>query len=129
MTTQKQHAMQRVTARGAGEEEWVCATCGRRLLLRTQPVFTATVIAAGDTRATHYGGALANGSAPGRPRSEPAAALDEIQALPDHDLRTAADEVDRNGGGAGDDGDLSLELLRPWLKALKAIEEEGFGEL
>lgn len=103
MVTHEQHVMERVAARETGAEEWACPTCGRRLLRHALPAYATTVLVAGDAAATHCGGS-------GAPRA--------AQAPAD----------DRAGGGADAD-DIPLELLRPWLKALKAIEDEGFEAL
>lgn len=115
MITYEQHVMQPVGARGAGAEEWVCPTCGRRLLVSTEPAFTTTVLATGDIRATHCGG-LAGRSAGFAERSF---------AAPAPGFGAPAAEPERASGGA--DADMPLEMLRPWLKALKAIEDEGFA--
>jgi hypothetical protein len=40
-----------------GAEEWACAQCGRRLLLRRPPAFEKVVLDRGDERAMHVGGA------------------------------------------------------------------------
>lgn len=102
MVTHEQHVMERVRAHDTGAEEWACPTCGRRLLLHAQPAYATTVLAAGDAEATHCGGAGAPGTA---------------QA-------SGGETAERAEGGADAD-EIPLELLRPWLKALKAIEDEG----
>jgi len=56
MIKHEQHVMQRVTAHDTGAEEWLCSSCGRRLLIDSQPVFNRAVVDAGDEYATHSGG-------------------------------------------------------------------------
>jgi hypothetical protein len=54
-----------------GVEEWSCAECGRRLLLRRPPSFQKIVLDPGDEWAAHVGGAgsaqAAGRAVPGRP--------------------------------------------------------------
>jgi hypothetical protein len=102
MVTQTQHRMERAGAHASGAEEWACPTCGRRLLLHTHPTLTMAVLTTGDARAAHYGGL---GGAPAPYTAE------------DH----------HTAGGAGAEAEIPLEMLRPWLKALKAIEDEGLA--
>jgi hypothetical protein len=40
----------------SGEEEWVCPTCGRRMLLRWPPDYEKLVLEHGDDTAIHVGG-------------------------------------------------------------------------
>ncbi len=105
MIMHEQHVMQRTGTDAAGAEEWQCPACGRRLLLQQAPVFTRTVLAAGDELASHSGGL--GGAQPGRAQAEERAA----------------------GGAPIADDDVPLEMLRPWLRAFKAIEEEGYDFL
>lgn len=104
MLTQTQHRMERAGAHASGAEEWACPTCGRRLLVQAHPTLAMAVLAPGDARAGHYGGIG------GAPAPEP-----------------HAGEGHHAAGGAGGDDEIPLELLRPWLKALKAIEDEGLA--
>lgn len=101
MVTQVQHRMERVGAHLSGAEEWACPTCGRRLLLHAQPTLGAAVLTTGEAGVVHYCGLS---SAPSRPHSP---------------------EPGHIAGGAGGDGEMPLEMLRPWLNALRAIEDEG----
>lgn len=101
MVTQAQHRMERVGAHDTGAEEWACPACGRRLLLHAQPALGTAVLAAGDAWAAHYGG-LSSGMA-----------------------RPSTADHGHTSGGAGADGEIPFEILRPWLNALKAIEDEG----
>jgi hypothetical protein len=103
MVTQEQHRMERVGAHVSGAEEWACATCGRRLVLHAQPTLSAAMLTQGDARAVHYGGLSS--------------------ATPQPHLA----EAGHVSGGVGGDGDMPLEMLRPWLKALRAIEDEGLA--
>jgi hypothetical protein len=40
----------------SGAEEWVCPTCGRRMLLRWPPDYEKLVLEHGDDTAVHVGG-------------------------------------------------------------------------
>ena len=51
----KQHAMQLVTTRPTGEEEWQCPRCGRRVLMQWTPSFERTILEAGDEYVVHSG--------------------------------------------------------------------------
>ena len=102
MVTQTQHQMERAGAHASGAEEWACPTCGRRLLLQARPTLGVSVLAPGDASAAHYGG-IGSTVASEAPHSAEAGSL----------------------AGGGGDGDMPLEMMRPWLKALRAIEDEG----
>jgi hypothetical protein len=52
---QAYHQMQRAETRESGGEEWLCPTCGRRLLLRWPPEYQKLVLVPGDEHATHTG--------------------------------------------------------------------------
>jgi hypothetical protein len=39
----------------SGAEEWVCPTCGRRVLMRWPPDFERLILEHGDERAVHVG--------------------------------------------------------------------------
>jgi hypothetical protein len=39
----------------SGAEEWVCHTCGRRMLMRWPPDFERVILEYGDDRAVHVG--------------------------------------------------------------------------
>jgi hypothetical protein len=52
---QAHHQMQRAGVREDGAEEWLCASCGRRLLLRWQPEYQKIVLEPGDEHAAHTG--------------------------------------------------------------------------
>jgi hypothetical protein len=119
-----QHMMQRVSTHGMGAEEWICPTCSRRLLIQIQPVFTKTVLDAGNEQVTHSAGMGSLQPVP--TRLLPA----EAGVTPEHGLGLGLDEADGVAGDSvTDDDEISVELLRPWLKALKQIEEEGFDEV
>jgi hypothetical protein len=46
-----------LTGRGeSGAEEWVCPTCGRRMLLRWPPHYEKLILEYGDEAAIHVGG-------------------------------------------------------------------------
>jgi DNA-directed RNA polymerase subunit RPC12/RpoP len=48
--------MVRVARAESGEEEWSCPRCGRRMLLRWPPPrFEVTILAEGDSSASHIG--------------------------------------------------------------------------
>ena len=57
-----------------GAEEWTCACCGRRLLLRRPPAFEKIVLERGDEWAAHIG------SSAGGPRAVAADALPGLSA-------------------------------------------------
>ncbi len=40
----------------SGAEEWVCTTCGRRMLLRWPPNYEKLILEQGDESAVHVGG-------------------------------------------------------------------------
>lgn len=56
MNGQQKHEMVLETTHPAGVEEWYCPECGRRLLIRWEPDFKKTVLAAGDEFSIHSGG-------------------------------------------------------------------------
>jgi hypothetical protein len=45
--------MRMVRTQESGMEEWVCPSCGRRILLRWPPDYTKSVLDDGDPRACH----------------------------------------------------------------------------
>lgn len=50
------HMMILSGATDSGAEEWVCPSCGRRMLLRWPPRYEKLVLAHGDEAAVHVGG-------------------------------------------------------------------------
>jgi hypothetical protein len=50
------HEMTRTKSLEAGVDEWSCARCARRLLIRRPPAFEKIVLERGDEWATHVGG-------------------------------------------------------------------------
>ena len=50
------HQMTRTRTLAPGVEEWSCAECSRRLLLRRPPQFEKIVLEPGDEWAAHVGG-------------------------------------------------------------------------
>ena len=40
----------------SGAEEWVCLSCGRRMLMRWSPEFDRLLLEHGDDTAVHFGG-------------------------------------------------------------------------
>jgi hypothetical protein len=68
------HEMTRTRTHEPGLEEWSCAACGRRLLLRRPPQFEKTVLEPGDEWAMHVGST--GGLEPGAMAAEPAAPRD-----------------------------------------------------
>jgi hypothetical protein len=101
MAMRTQHQMVRVAHHDSGAEEWACPTCGRRLLLYAQPDLGSSVLAEGDAGVIHFGGLGALGAS------------------------LFAAEAGLSADGAGGDDEIPLEAMGPWLKALKAIEDEG----
>jgi len=77
--------MTRIRTLEHGVEEWSCATCGRRLLMRRPPEFEQIVLERGDEWAAHVGGAggfqmagiQARPSGPGSPSAADRGWLDE----------------------------------------------------
>ncbi|MCS6880600.1 MAG: hypothetical protein NZU74_04650 [Chloroflexaceae bacterium] len=102
--------MQRAGMNATGAEEWVCPDCGHRLEIQLRPVWRIQVLTPGNTRATHCGGLAGTAMAP-----SPVA--DKLHPF-------AASE-NQGSGGASPDDDRGHDWLRPWLKALKALEDEG----
>ncbi|GAB4437169.1 MAG: hypothetical protein OHK0015_29650 [Chloroflexi bacterium OHK40] len=100
MSVSENHVMRIVGTHSSGAEEWHCPACGRRLLLFSRPALRRSVLEPGDMLAIHSGGS-------GAPSASGATHLDSP---------------------ASADDELSPELLRPWLKALQALEDEGFGK-
>ena len=49
------HEMRMVHADESGVEEWLCSTCGRRILLRWPPHYEKRVAEPGDEKANHVG--------------------------------------------------------------------------
>jgi hypothetical protein len=66
--------MTRTRTHEPGLEEWFCAACGRRLLLRRPPQFEKTVLEPGDEWAMHVGST--GGLEAGAMAAEPAAPRD-----------------------------------------------------
>jgi hypothetical protein len=60
----------------SGDEEWVCPTCGRRLLLRWPPDYEKLVLEHGDDTAIHVGG---KGGLQAGEVAVPSAASGEVQ--------------------------------------------------
>jgi hypothetical protein len=52
---QPHHHMERAGVRENGEEEWLCPSCGRQLLLRWPPEYQKLVLEPGDEDAAHTG--------------------------------------------------------------------------
>jgi hypothetical protein len=52
-TPQQQHEMIFDGQTAAGEDEWYCPTCGRRLLIQWPPAYQRTMINPGDEYAIH----------------------------------------------------------------------------
>lgn len=50
------HEMTRTKSLEPDVDEWSCARCGRRLLMRRPPAFEKTVLEHGDEWITHVGG-------------------------------------------------------------------------
>jgi hypothetical protein len=110
MVTHEHHVMQRVGVNETGAEEWVCPHCGHRLEIQLQPVWRIEVLMVGNAQATHCGGL--DGMACG-----PASRADETHPFATSD--------NASYGGASLDYDQAHDWLRPWLKALKALADEG----
>lgn len=49
------HEMRMVHADESGVEDWLCPTCGRRILLRWPPNYEKRVAEPGDENAHHFG--------------------------------------------------------------------------
>jgi hypothetical protein len=84
-SAQNQHTMVIAREFPDGTQEWVCPSCGRRILMQWPPQYKRTVLEAGDENASHSGamGGLSMGQAqvaPVEPKVEqdvfPEASLD-----------------------------------------------------
>lgn len=56
MESQPQHVMHLHAVHPSGEEEWLCPTCGRLILMNWPPAYKKTVLVVGDDEAIHMGG-------------------------------------------------------------------------
>ncbi len=56
MPMSEKHEMVLIGSVESGAEEWVCPTCGRRMLLRWPPDYERLVLDHGDSTAIHVGG-------------------------------------------------------------------------
>ncbi|MFL5806898.1 MAG: hypothetical protein ACJ8CR_34860 [Roseiflexaceae bacterium] len=110
MSEQQHHMMCRVYPHASGAEEWFCATCGRRFLLRWTPMYQKTVLDPGDEQATHSGscGGLATGQL--------SLGISSVMQtnVTDHSVG-----FDPSPDPAGRDETELTDALRPWLKALR----------
>jgi hypothetical protein len=55
MNGQEKHEMSFEKKHPSGADEWVCPTCGRRMLITWEPKFRRTVLVASDVNVTHDG--------------------------------------------------------------------------
>lgn len=55
MMEQEHHVMVLEQVHDTGAEEWVCPTCGRRMLLKWRPELTQLILQEGDQTAFHSG--------------------------------------------------------------------------
>ena len=55
MNEQKNHEMIFEKKHQSGAEEWICPTCGRRMLISWEPRFQRTILEAGNLNVTHGG--------------------------------------------------------------------------
>jgi hypothetical protein len=121
LETIEQHAMQLAAAHPSGAEEWHCPSCGRRVLLEWPPARRRVVLAAGDPAALHSGG-----HAGGMPRAQESVAFASpgAQGLGGY----ASDEHDALADDLRGLSEAELpELLRPWFRAIQALEDRGLG--
>lgn len=81
----ERHDMVRVGRDQAGAEEWSCPRCGRRMLLKWPPPrFEVTILAEGDSSASHIG---TKASVPAEaPSWELTMSDDELVWLRDHGI-------------------------------------------
>jgi hypothetical protein len=73
------HKMEMVRELQDGSQEWICPTCGRRMIMQWPPFYQRVVLDAGDESAVHSGaeGGLQMGAADLQHEHEhPAASLD-----------------------------------------------------
>ncbi|HKZ82545.1 MAG TPA: hypothetical protein VJ793_02685 [Anaerolineae bacterium] len=56
MHESRYHEMRFEQTHSSGADEWVCPTCGRRLLMYWPPAYRRVVLDAGDEQAIHSGG-------------------------------------------------------------------------
>lgn len=55
MEPQEKHSMVIASTHPSGAEEWVCPTCGRRILMEWPPHYRKIVLEEGDPNAIHSG--------------------------------------------------------------------------
>lgn len=55
MSEQQKHEMIFAGALPSGAEDWICPTCGRRMLISWEPKFKRTVLVSGNSDASHGG--------------------------------------------------------------------------
>jgi hypothetical protein len=114
-SAQNQHTMSIAREFPDGTQEWVCPTCGRRILMQWPPQYKRTVLEAGDENASHSGamGGLQMGQAQAsvvEPAVEPEQeAQFEQEILPVESLDLPVDEE-----GEED------PYLMPWIEWLEA---------
>ena len=71
------HAMELETVYATGAEEWLCPTCGRRLVMQWPPAFKRIILVPGDDQTPHHGGkgglrlSTSAAHAPDRPTEDP----------------------------------------------------------
>jgi hypothetical protein len=85
---QARHTMTLNGTTETGAEEWICPTCGRRMLLRWPPNYEKLVLEHGDDAVVHVGGkgGLRVGKAEVTPAAEPDVPAGEQQWLRDNGI-------------------------------------------
>jgi hypothetical protein len=102
MSAQNQHTMVIARELEDGTQEWVCPTCGRRILMQWPPHYKRTVLESGDENASHSGamGGLHMGQAEIAP-------VEQEETLPAESLDLPVDALDE-----------SDPYLMPWIEWL-----------
>lgn len=107
----------------SGDEEWVCQTCGRRLLIGHPPAFTKAVLDPGDEQAIHSGGRGGQGGLLHAAAAPATYATGGFSGLPN-------DGFERHAGTDGVVREADLpESLRLWFRVIQDIESRSLENL
>lgn len=108
MEPQEKHSMKIAKTHPSGAEEWVCPTCGRRILMQWPPEYKKVVLEEGDPNAQHQGSKggvelnstqISAGQAPSEAPVEPGIEVDEERLFPYSDFLDNLDIDNQLGDG------------------------------